>query len=235
MIKIAGLLSSVSSQDKASSASYLVEQLTSKWASGGERDPVLRGLVVSEVLKHLTEGNDVKAMVQIWSDSAQDASGELSRILPDRGADAGFQLSAWVIREHVLKEPVERQEPGASAAGVKLAGTAYRRDDFTHEAFFDYWREVHAPISGGVPGLGGYVVSEVMETVSGDWSPDALLELWWPDEATYERSGESPQQAAAWEDVQRYAKTTGSFWLMRERVLLPPPQTGRGLLEIADA
>jgi hypothetical protein len=30
---------------------------------------------------------------------------------------------------------------------LKLIGTAYKRDDFTTKEFFDYWRDVHAPIS----------------------------------------------------------------------------------------
>ena len=26
---------------------------------------------------------------------------------------------------------------------IKLIGTAYKRDDFTTEGFFEYWRDVH--------------------------------------------------------------------------------------------
>ncbi|MEZ5098314.1 MAG: EthD domain-containing protein [Thermoleophilia bacterium] len=42
---------------------------------------------------------------------------------------------------------------------IKMIGTAYKRDDFSKQAFFDYWRDVHAPITAGAPGIRGYVVS----------------------------------------------------------------------------
>jgi uncharacterized protein (TIGR02118 family) len=144
-------------------------------------------------------------------------------------------VDAWIVGQLVFRQPVERQTADAPPETVKLTGTAYRRDDFTEEAFFDYWASVHAPISGRVPGLGGYVVSPVRKQLAGQLCPDALLELWWPDMATFEASGSAPEQAAAWEDLPKYAKTTGTFWLMRESVLVPPPPTGPGSLEGADA
>jgi hypothetical protein len=36
--------------------------------------------------------------------------------------------------------------------------------------------------------------------------------------------------AAAWEDVPNYAKTTGTFWVTREHVYIPPPVVGPGTL-----
>ena len=44
----------------------------------------------------------------------------------------------------------------------------------------------------------------------------------------------SPELAAAWEDVPRDAKTTGTFWLVKEHVLIPPPVRGPGLLPASD-
>ncbi len=227
MIKIAALLSPVGSAEGELSVSSIIDRLGSKYSPAGQPDPAVRGLVVSEVFKYLTEATDVTALIQLWWDVADLGPEGIGEIL----GDLGSQAEVFVVKEHVFRQPVERQEPDGSDTGVKLAGTAYRRDDFTPEAFFKYWGEVHAPISGSVPGLGGYVVSEIEEKLSGTSTADALLELWWPDEATFERSADAPQQAEAWEDVARYAKTTGTFWLMREHVLIPPPATGPGLLE----
>jgi len=232
MIEIAALVSPVSSSEEDFSVSSLIDRLRSVWAPEGGPDPAVRGLVVSEVLKHLSEAKDVRAMIQLWLDVPAIGPEGIGGLLPDAAA---YRADAWLVKEHVFREPVERAQPDNSDTGVKLAGTAYRRDDFEREAFFKYWSDVHAPISGSVPGLGGYVVSEVVERLAGTSSADALLELWWPDEATFERSGDSPQQAEAWEDVGRYAKTTGTFWLMREHVLIPPPPTGPGLLEVDHA
>lgn len=106
---------------------------------------------------------------------------------------------------------------------IKAIGTAYKRDDFTTKEFFDYWMDVHAPISGKAPGLRGYVVSEVIRKLQGELETEAFVEQWFDDEATFERAGASPEVAAAWEDVPRYAKTTGTFWLVKEHIIIPPP------------
>lgn len=114
---------------------------------------------------------------------------------------------------------------------IKLIGTAYRRDDFSPEEFIRYWNDVHAPISGKVPGLRGYVVSEVIQKLQGELDADAFVELWWDDIESFERAGASPEQAAAWADVGNYAKTTGTFWLAREHVQIVPRIAGPGRLE----
>lgn len=106
---------------------------------------------------------------------------------------------------------------------IKVIGTAYKRDDFTTEEFFDYWRDVHAPISGKAPGLRGYVVSEVQRRLQGEIESEAFVEQWYDDEEAFENAANSPEVAAAWEDVPRYAKTSGSFWIVREHVIIPPP------------
>lgn len=228
MIQVTALLSGHPTSD----ISALAERLKPAAAAADERKLAVRGLVVSTVLKYLTGPNDVRALLQVWADGPADGGEVLDLVLPGEAWSDG-PVDAWAVREHVYKQPVERQAAGASLDGVKLAGTAYRRDDFTLEAFFDYWRDVHSRISGKVPGLGGYVVSEIRERARGELAPDALLELWWPDERTYEASASTSEQAAAWEDVPRYAKTTGTFWLLRETVLIPPPPTGPGALEAA--
>jgi uncharacterized protein (TIGR02118 family) len=232
VIQVKALLSGQPTSDISALAGRL--RSAADAADGGKL--VVRGLVVSTVLKYLTGPNDVRALLQVWADGPADGSADggevLDLVLPGEAWSDG-PVDAWVIREHVYRQPVEREALGASPDGVKLAGTAYRRDDFTLEAFFDYWRDVHARISGKVPGLGGYVVSEVRERVRGELETDALLELWWPDERTYEASASTPEQAAAWEDLPRYAKPTGTFWLLRESVLIPPPPTGPGTLEAA--
>jgi uncharacterized protein (TIGR02118 family) len=116
---------------------------------------------------------------------------------------------------------------------IKAIGTAYKRDDFTSEEFFRYWREIHGPISAKAPGLRGYVVSEVIRKLQGELHSEAFVEQWYDDEAAFERAGQSPEVAAAWDDVTKYAKTTGTFWLVKEHVLIPPPVRGTGLLDMS--
>ena len=40
----------------------------------------------------------------------------------------------------------------------------------------------------------------------------------------------SPEEQAAWADVANYAKLSGTFWVAKEHVYIPPPITGPGSL-----
>jgi uncharacterized protein (TIGR02118 family) len=82
---------------------------------------------------------------------------------------------------------------------------------------------VHAPISKRAPGLRGYVVSEVDRRLRGTLEADAFVEQWFDSEEALLAASESPEVSAAWDDVPNYAKTTGSFWVVREHVIVPPP------------
>lgn len=111
---------------------------------------------------------------------------------------------------------------------IKAIGTAYRRDDFTPEEFMRYWLEVHAPISARRPGLRGYVVSEVVRKLQGELETEAFVEQWFDDEEAYAAARRSPEAAAAWADLERYAKPAGTFWVLKEHVLIPPPLMTQG-------
>lgn len=113
---------------------------------------------------------------------------------------------------------------------IKAMGTAYRREDFSPEEFMQYWLEVHGPISAKAPGLRGYVVNEVVRRLQGELVSEAFVEQWYDDEETWQASRESPEVKAAWADVANYARTDGTFWLVKEHVLIPPPDRGPGLL-----
>ncbi len=113
---------------------------------------------------------------------------------------------------------------------IKVIGTAYKRDDFTTQEFFDYWRDVHAPVSAKIGPMRGYVVSEVISKVQGELHTEAFIEQWWDDVESFERAAETPEMAVAWEDVSNYAKTTGTFWVTKEHVYIPPPIPRGGTL-----
>jgi uncharacterized protein (TIGR02118 family) len=116
---------------------------------------------------------------------------------------------------------------------IKAIGTAYRRDDFSVPDFIKYWVDVHAPISAAAPGLRGYVVSEVLRKTRGELQADAFVEQWFDDEAALEKASSSPEVERAWADVPNYATTTGTFWVVKEHVLIPPPIPRHGLLRDA--
>lgn len=200
----------------------LITALRDRWLPGGTAGPGLRGLVYSDVIRSFDESSPVRGAIQLWTD------GPAGDPLPDGalGEDAG--LDSWVVREWVIKEPVERQAAQYPAGVVKLIGSAFRRPDFTVDAFFRYWMDTHSHISAKVPGVGGYVVSQVLAPEPVDGRADAYIEQWIASEEIFDASADTPEAAAAWEDVPNYALTTGVFWLMRETVLFTPPATGAG-------
>lgn len=114
---------------------------------------------------------------------------------------------------------------------IKLIGTAYKRDDFTTQEFFDYWRDKHAPLSAQSGALRGYVTSEVIRRLENPNNPsgegeiqvDAFVEQWWDDEETFYKAMSTQNESDAWKDVMNYAKPIGQFWVVKEHVYVPPP------------
>lgn len=195
-------------------------------------DDGLSGLVVSQVLKPFAAEDPLVAMVELWHDSTDPA--QLVRQYVGTAGRLGAQVSAVATEEIVFKRVQDYAVP-TSSWSIKLAGTAYRRDDFETEAFFRYWIDTHAPIGGAVPGVGGYVVSRVVDALDGNIDADAFIEQWYTDEAAFVAAQDTDQAKAAWNDVGNYAKTTGTFWLFTEHVLVRPPETGPGTLDVVDA
>lgn len=203
----------------------------------------LRGYVVSEVVSRLAGDLEVDAFVEQWWDDIDDykaaaESDDAKAAWDDVANYARTDGNFWLAREHVLRER-KYDDPGLLNGGsggepgrVKMVGTAKRRDDFNLDAFFDYWRDVHAPIGGVAPGMQGYVISQLDEIVAGDLDIDAFIELWWPSKESFDAAGASPEQAAAWEDVANYARTDQPFWICAEHILIAPPATGPGLLGV---
>lgn len=72
------------------------------------------------------------------------------------------------------------------------------------------------------PGLRGYVVAELEHRLQGSLEVDALVEQWFDSEDAYLTAAASPEVAAAWEDVPNYAKPTGTFWVVKDHVIVPP-------------
>lgn len=179
-----------------------------------------RGRVISEVLEWMIPGLQADAFIEEWWDD--------ERAISDWRPPVGLDGTWWLTTEHVFKTPPYDAPLGER---IKVIGTAYRRHDFSTRAFFDYWRDIHAPISGRAPGLGGYVVSEVIKRLAGDAEADGFVEQWWPDRATFDLAAASPEVAIAWDDVQKYARPVGTFWVTREHLVIAPPTAGPGTLE----
>jgi len=228
-------------------ADFSMEEFFRYWrevhAPISARPPGLQGYVVSEVVSQLAGDVEVDAFIEQWWDDvdaykAAAASDEGAAAWDDVANYARTDGNFWLAREHVLRER-RYDDPGLLRGGtgsepgrVKMIGAAKRRDDFTVDAFFDYWRNVHAPLGGAAPGMQGYVIAQLDEAVAGDWDTDAFIELWWPSRESFDAAGASPEMATAWEDVGNYARTDQPFWLCTEHIFIAPPATGPGLLGV---
>lgn len=188
----------------------------------------LVGLTVSSLNESLTGPAETIAVVQAWIEDSADAGSVLGQLTGSVDATA----SSWLVEEIVFLAPVDRR-PSGEHSRLNLFGTAARREDFTIEGFFDYWKTVHAPISSSIPGSSGYVVSRVRETVSApiERTVDAFIELWYPSRDHQASANEHPLAAKAWEDVPNYARTDGQFWFTYEHVVIEPPDTGPGMFD----
>ena len=175
-------------------------------------------------LNRLASADDIaEAFLYLASDAASYVTGH--NLIVDGGLTA--QIYDLPVRG--------RYSPARNArsrrdAVIKVIGTAYKRDDFTTRDFFDYWRDVHAPISAKAPGIRGYVVTEVIRKLQGDLEADGFVSQWFGDEEAARASGCLAGGRRGLEDVSNYAKTTGTFWVTKEHVYIPPPITGPGSL-----
>ncbi|MCC6945887.1 MAG: EthD family reductase [Thermomicrobiales bacterium] len=184
--------------------------------------PGLRGYVVNEVVRRLMGEMVTEAFVEQWYDDeaafdATQGTPELAAAWEDVGKYARTDGTFWLLKEHVIIPPPT--EPGY----VKTMGTAYKRDDFTTEEFFAYWMDVHAPISSKAPGLKGYVVNEVVRRLQGELVSEAFVQQWYATQEDFEASRDTPEVKAAWADVANYARTDGTFWQVKEHVIIPRP------------
>jgi len=208
-----------------------IEKSAIEASAGSSDSPALQGLIVSQVTSAFTEGDSLVALIEAWGEGI-DADALLDRIVPaGMREQAALEVTSATCSELVFKEVRDYARPG-SAWQVKLAGTAFRREDFTPDAFFEYWSDTHAPIGGSVPGVGGYTVSRVRSGRIGAEQADAIIEQWYPSAQAFSDAQSTQQAQAAWNDVGNYALTTGTaFWLMTESVIIQPPGSGPGTLE----
>ena len=209
------------------------DDVVGRLVEGGDGAAGLVGLTVSSLNESLTGPAETIAVVQAWIDDSTGA--DAGAVLGHLTGSVDATVSSWLVEEIVFLAPVDRRVSGEHSR-LNLFGTAAKREDFTTEGFFDYWKTVHAPISASIPGCSGYVVSRVCDTVSMpvERTVDAFIELWYPSRAAHTGANEHPLASKAWEDVPNYARTDGQFWLTYEHVVVEPPDAGPGMFDSDD-
>jgi uncharacterized protein (TIGR02118 family) len=94
---------------------------------------------------------------------------------------------------------------------VKLIYCISKKPEMSIEEFQKYWREVHAPIAGAIPGLRRYVQCHVVPaTYAGQNAPgfDGAAELWWDSMDDLRAAMGTPEVRAALEDEKNFIDHT---------------------------
>ena len=91
-------------------------------------------------------------------------------------------------------------------AKVKIVYCISKLPHLGNEEFHRYWREVHGPIAGRIPGCRKYVQSHTIHRALSGREPsfDGVAELWFDDWAALEAAMASKEVAAALEDERKF-------------------------------
>ncbi|HYM16855.1 MAG TPA: EthD domain-containing protein [Dehalococcoidia bacterium] len=89
---------------------------------------------------------------------------------------------------------------------VKLIYCISKKPELSVEEFQRYWREIHAPIAGRIPGLRRYVQCHVLPELYDRRAPafDGAAELWFDDLDAMRAAMASPEVQAALEDEKNF-------------------------------
>lgn len=111
---------------------------------------------------------------------------------------------------------------------IKRISLLTRKPGMTHAAFVKEWRDVHAPLAVGIPGLYRYVQSHIQSepahaTVqTTDVQVDGVAELWFEDEAAMAQADASPEAQRLFAHGAEFIAGVKSF-LVHEEIVIPAP------------
>jgi len=118
---------------------------------------------------------------------------------------------------------------------LKLVSVIRRKKDMDVEAFQQHWRQVHAPIVLGLPGLRRYVQSHTLLSGYASHAPvfDGIAELWFDDTDDLRAIQGSAQLAAVEADGYEFMDTDALIQLfVVEHVIKNGPTTPDGVKNV---
>jgi hypothetical protein len=193
-------------------AALLAQGAREKKSSGG-----LSGLVISEVLPRFNGRPaqlDTDAVVEIW---ARDGKGYRSWFSMAQGRNSAgaasalaSRLTTYVTREHRFIPPNIRDKT------LRGMGLVVRKNGLSPAEFKEKWLGIHGPMARMVPGLKGFVLSEISETLVGKGEPvmsecDGIAESWW------ETPAGGPAGSSVPSDQAKAFQTSGDRFLQRDK------------------
>jgi hypothetical protein len=172
----------------------------------------LSGLVISEVLPRFNGRPaqlDTDAVVEIW---AREDGGYRAWFSAAEGRNSApaSRLTTYVTREHRFIPPDIRDNT------LRGMGLVVRKNGLSPAEFKARWLAVHGPMARTVPGLRGFVLSEISETLIGKGEPvmsecDGIAESWWETPAGAPAGSSVPSEQA------KAFRTSGDQFLQRDK------------------
>jgi len=112
---------------------------------------------------------------------------------------------------------------------IKSIGLLARREALSHQDFVRHWVDIHVPMSSEVPGLRGYCISHIAETLRHPHAPliampreiDGIAETWADDPEAQARMAASAQAQTWFADGAKFIGHIKS-WRTEEIAIIPP-------------
>ena len=77
----------------------------------------------------------------------------------------------------------------------------YKEKPADEAAFWKHYNEVHTPLVMKVPGISKLIVNKVVGSPMGEAPYYLIVEMQFPDQATFDKAMQSPENGAAAEDA----------------------------------
>ena len=100
---------------------------------------------------------------------------------------------------------------------IKTIGLLTRKDGWSHDQFMKHWVEIHAPLAHAVPGLRRYVQNHIKgertraDIPATEVAVDGIAELWFDDQATFDKAARSPEMKALHDDGAKFIGRIRSY------------------------
>jgi len=100
---------------------------------------------------------------------------------------------------------------------IKLLTIATKRADLSADAFFTYWRRIHAPLVARMPGLRRYVINPVVPDDSMTIARcDGIGEMWFDSLSALQEAANSPAGKCAFADMTNFCSPTSGTVVTEE-------------------
>ncbi|MFI4983009.1 MAG: EthD domain-containing protein [Nevskiales bacterium] len=111
---------------------------------------------------------------------------------------------------------------------IKVMAFLKRRPGMSRQEFMHHWKDVHAPMGHGVPGVRRYLLHEPVEALGRadipdlDLEFDGIAECWFDDLDAMKRSHASPEAQAWFADGALFIGLSRTL-ILDESVVIPNP------------